>query len=405
LFLIRVKGYYQTGKGFTPELSSTYDVVVGGGSVGGLSFASRAASQGLRVLVLEEDPEIGEPEKCDGLVSLKAMSDYIAPERDCIQSRVRSGTVFAPSGVSATLDASRLEVIVIDRSAYDRQLAELAKSRGAKVVTSSRVLGTEATQDGVKVRAGAEEYRCSYYVDATGPSGVIRRNRRGLIPAAKYEVRGDWFRDGEVEVHLDQRKYPGFFAWVIPRGDGIAKVGAAGFGINSFRALESFLAKKGGEVLKKVAAPIYVGGAVSEFVSGRTILVGESAGQVKPTTAGGILASVAGGTMAADSVAKAMARGDRRQLGAYQRNWERRFGSEFRTMKRLRGVFEGLSNGDLERIVSLLSSKRVSERLATADFDFHATALLSAVGAKGTIQLAKLLISSEARQALTSLVR
>jgi flavin-dependent dehydrogenase len=42
-------------------LSSTYDVVVGGGSVGGLSFAAEAASGGLKVLVLEEDPEVGEP--------------------------------------------------------------------------------------------------------------------------------------------------------------------------------------------------------------------------------------------------------------------------------------------------------------------------------------------------------
>jgi flavin-dependent dehydrogenase len=226
-----------------------------------------------------------------------------------------------------------------------------------------------------------------------------------LIPAAKYEVRGRWVRDGEVEVHLDRRKYPGFFAWVIPRGDDIAKVGAAGFGVNSFRALESFLAGRGGEVLKKVAAPIYVGGPVADFVSGRTILVGEAAGQVKPTTAGGILASVAGGITAARSVWKALTRKDPTELGGYQRSWENRFGTEFRTMKRLRGIFEGLSNDDLERIVSLLSSKRVSERLASADFDFHATALLSAVGVKGTLQLAGVLISAEARQALASLVR
>lgn len=385
--------------------STPYDVVIGGGSVGGLSFASEAASLGLSVLVLEEDREIGEPEKCDGLVSLRAMGEYIPPEKDCVQSRVRSGTVFSPSGASTTLDASRLDVVVIDRRAYDRQLGELAVSRGAKVLTSSRVIGTETTPGGVRVKAGGEEYRCAYYVDATGPSGVIRRNRLGLIPAAKYEVRGRWVRDGEVEVHLDRRKYPGFFAWVIPRGDDIAKVGAAGFGVNSFKALESFLAGRGGEVLKKVAAPIYVGGPVADFVSGRTILVGEAAGQVKPTTAGGILASVAGGITAARSVWKALTRKDPTELGGYQRSWENRFGTEFRTMKRLRGIFEGLSNDDLERIVSLLSSKRVSEKLASADFDFHATALLSAVGVKGTLQLAGVLISAEARQALASLVR
>jgi len=386
-------------------LSSTYDVVVGGGSVGGLSFAAEAASRGLEVLVLEEDQVVGEPEKCDGLVSLKALRSYIAPLKGCIQSHVRKGTVFAPSGASASLDATRLEVIVIDRSAYDQQIAAIAVSRGAKVMTSSKVTGTEASADGVKVAVGPKEYRCSYYVDATGPSSVIRRNRGGLIPAAKYEVRGSWFMDGEVEVHLDQDKYPGFFAWVIPRGDGIAKVGVAGTGLNSFRALESFLSGRDCEILQKVAAPIYVGGPVRDFVSGRTLLVGESAGQVKPTTAGGILGSVAGGTIAAKWTAESVVEKDPSLLLNYQRDWEKRFGAEFRTMKRLRRMFEGLSNGDLENIVSTLASKRVAEKLASSDFDFHATGLLSALGVKGTLQLAGLLFSAEAKQALSSLVR
>lgn len=386
-------------------MSSTYEVIVGGGSVGGLSFAAEAASRGLGVLVLEEDPEIGEPEKCDGLVSLRAMSRYIAPKSPCIQSSVKKGTVFAPSGVSASLDASRLEVIVIDRSAYERQISETAESKGARVLTSAKVTGTETKGDAVKVRTGSAEYECSYYVDATGPSGVIRRDREGLIPAAKYEVRGDWFQDGEVEVHLDQRKYPGFFAWVIPRGDGMAKVGVAGHGINSYKTLEAFLADKKCEILKKVAAPIFIGGPVAEFVSGRTILVGESAGQVKPTTAGGILASVAAGTFAAHWVAESIQERDAKLLGNYQRDWERRFGAEFRTMKRLRHAFEGLSNEDIEHIVSVLSTKRVREKLASADFDFHATAMLSALGVKGTLQLAGLLFSSEARQTLSSLVQ
>jgi geranylgeranyl reductase family protein len=387
-------------------LTSVYDVVIGGGSVGGLSFASEAASLGLKVLVLEEDPSIGEPEKCDGLVSMKAMGRYMPPEAGCIQSRVKRGTVFAPSGSSASLDASKLEVVVIDRSAYEEQLAETAVSRGAKVVTSSRVTVTEPSEDGMKVvAAGSEAYRCSYYVDATGPSGIIKRNRGGLMPAAKYELQGDWFQDGDVEVYLDQEKYPGFFAWVIPRGDGIAKVGAAGFGINSFKALDAFISGKDCKVLTRVAAPIYVGGPVEEFVTGRTLLVGESAGQVKPTTAGGIMGSVAAGMMAAKWVAESMREKDTALLANYQRDWEARFGTEFRTMRRLRRIFEGLSNKDMESIVATLSSKRISERLARTDFDFHATALLSTLGVRGTLQLAGVLFSAEARQALSSLVQ
>ena len=386
-------------------MSPAYDVVVGGGSVAGLSFAAEAASRGLRVIVLEEDLEVGEPEKCDGLVSMRAMNEYIPPRFPSIQSRVSRGTVYVPSGASASVDASKLEVIVVDRSAYERQLAGTAESKGASVLTSTKVMATETTGETVRVKAGSLDVECSYYVDATGPSAIVRKNRKGLIPAAKYEVSGDWFRDGEVEVHLDRQKYPGFFAWVIPRGEGIAKVGVAGYGINSYRTLETFLADRKCEILRKVAAPIYIGGPVPEFVSGRTVFVGESAGQVKPTTAGGILASVAAGMSAGRWVAEAIQKKDPKLLKNYQRDWEGKFGDEFRTMKRLRHAFESLSNDDFEQIVSVLSSKKVSGRLASTDFDFHASAMLSALGVKGTLQLAGLLFSAEARQTLSSLAQ
>ncbi|MGA2200147.1 MAG: dehydrogenase, partial [Nitrososphaerales archaeon] len=90
-------------------------------------------------------------------------------------------------------------------------------------------------------------------------------------------------------------------------------------------------------------------------------------------------------------------------LGNYQRDWSAEFGNEFRVMRRLRHLYEGLSNGDLDKIVSAVGSRRVSEKLATTDFDFHASALLSALGAKGTLQLAGILLSAEARQVLSSL--
>jgi flavin-dependent dehydrogenase len=330
------------------------------------------------------------------------MRRYIPPEESCIQSRVTTGVIRSPSGMVASLDASKFEVVVIDRSAYEKQLASMAVSAGAILNTGVRVEGTAEADGHVMVSAGST-YACSYYVDATGPAGLLRRNRLRLMPAAKYEVEGDWFTDGEVQVFIDRQRYPGFFAWVIPRGSGVAKVGAAGFGINSFKTLDSFLAGRKFKVLTKVAAPIYVGGQVDEFVSGRTVLVGESAGQVKPTTAGGILSSVAGGSIAAGWVADSIESADPSLLGNYQRDWSAEFGNEFRVMRRLRHLYEGLSNGDLDKIVSAIGSRKVSKKLATTDFDFHASALLSALGAKGTLQLAGILLSAEARQALSSL--
>jgi digeranylgeranylglycerophospholipid reductase len=385
--------------------SRRYDVVVGGGSVAGLAFASEASKRGLSVLVLEEDKEIGEPEKCDGLVSLQELKRYAMPEKSCVQSRVTKGIVFSPSGRKAALDASRLEVVVVDRSAFDKQLAGNAEAWGAEVKLGTRVMGVEERSDGVKVSAGTETYAGSYYVDATGPTGVMKFNRQGLVPTAKYEVEGDWFTDGEVEVYTDQEKYPGFFAWVIPRGPGIAKVGAAGFGINAVRALEGFLASRESKIVSKVACTIYVGGPIERFVSGRTVYVGESAGQVKPTTAGGIPSSVAGGVIAARWVSDAIMLKDPSLVERYQPDWSGRYGKEYRLMTRLRHIYENLANKDLDKLVATLERPKVAAKLASSSFDFHASAALSALGVKGLLQLAGVLVSSEAKQALSSLVR
>ncbi len=385
--------------------SRRYDVVVGGGSVAGLSFAAEASRRGLGVLVLEEDKEIGEPEKCDGLVTLQELRRYVMPEKSCIQSRVTKGIIFSPSGRKASLDASRLDVVVIDRSAFDKQLARNAENWGAEVRLGTRVTGVEERSDGVKVRAGSEVYDSSYYVDATGPTGVMKFNRAGLVPTAKYEVKGDWFSDGEVEVYTDQERYPGFFAWVIPRGPGIAKVGAAGFGINAAKALEEFLASRESKIVSKVACTIYVGGPVEQFVSGRTVYVGESAGQVKPTTAGGIPSSIAGGVIAARWVADSILLKDPSLVARYQPDWSGRYGKEYRLMTRLRHIYENLSNKDLDKLVATLERPKVAAKLASGSFDFHASAALSALGVKGLLQLAGVLVSSEAKQAVSSLVR
>jgi digeranylgeranylglycerophospholipid reductase len=372
--------------------------------VAGLAFAAEAAKRGLDVLVLEEDKEIGEPEKCDGLVSLQELRRYCMPEKACVQSYVMKGTVYSPSGRKATLDASRLEVVVLDRSAFDKQLARNAANWGAQVRLGTRVTGVKETGEGVKVGAGSEVLESSYYVDATGPTGVMKFNRGGLVPTAKYEVEGDWFTEGEVEVYTDQEKYPGFFAWVIPRGSGTAKVGAAGFGINSVKALEDFLASRRSKIVSKVACTIYVGGPIDQFVSGRTVYVGESAGQVKPTTAGGIPSSVAAGIIAGRWVADSILTKDPTLLARYQPDWTARYGKEYRLMTRLRRIYENFSNGDLEKLVGTLERPRVASKLASGSFDFHASSALSALGVRGLLQLAGVLVSSEAKQALSSLV-
>jgi len=379
-------------------LASKFDVVVAGGSIAGLTFAAEAAKRGLSVMVAEEHQEIGEPEKCDGLVSLRGLRRYGHPPRtEVVQNEIASGLIHSPLGKRFAVNASSLDVVVVDRSAFDKQVADEARANGAEIVTGARASGFLQVQNGVSLEVGGENVAAKYFVDATGPASSPRG---GILPAAKYELEGEWVRTRVVEVFLDAKKFPGFFAWVIPFGRHMAKVGAAGSGINPFKALDSFLADKPHTVLRKVSAPIYVGGPASRFVIGRRILVGESAGQVKPTTAGGIMTSVAGAVMAAHWVSESLRMDNPGQLSNYQRDWESRFLKEMKTMQRLRGVFGRLSNVDLDALIAKIATPRVVLRLPQTDFDFHASSLLGVLGIQGLLRIARVVASAEVRSLL-----
>ena len=376
-----------------------YDVIIQGGSVAGLAFASEASKRGLSVLVAEEHQEIGEPEKCDGLVSLRGLRRYgFTPRKDVVQNQIASGAIHSPSGRDLVVNATALEVVVLDRSAYDKQIQEKAESWGATVLPGTRVEGFRETGGGVVVKVGHESLEAKFLVDCTGPASSPRL---GIVPAAKYEVEADWVRERVVEVFFDATRYPGFFAWVIPFGPRLAKVGVAGRGLHGFRALDAFLETRPHRVLRRVSAPIYVGGPARSFVSGRRILVGESAGQVKPTTAGGIMTSIAGAVIAAKWVSDAIQLKDDSLVGNYQPDWEQRFLKEMKSMLRLRGIFEKLSNSDLDSVVAAVASPKLVTKLSQSDFDFHATALLASLGVGGLLRVARVVASAEAKSLLT----
>ena len=379
-------------------MGTRFDAIVAGGSIAGLTFAAEAAKRGISVLVAEEHEEIGEPEKCDGLVSLRGLRRYgYGPRGNVIQNEIASGVVHSPSGRKMAVNATGLEVVVLDRSAYDKQVGEKAESWGAEIRTGSRAFLSSESHTGVTVKVGGESLEAKYFVDATGPSSALRN---AILPAAKYEIEADWINERVVEIFMDAEKYPGFFAWVIPYGPSLAKVGAAGRGINGFEALDVFLASRPHRRLRRVAAPIYLGGPVDRFVEGRRVKVGESAGQVKPTTAGGIMTSVAGAVIAARWLSDSLQLGNAGMLANYQPDWESRFLKEMRNMLRLRGVLEKLSNADMDSIVSALSTPKLLTRLSESDFDFHATALFGALGVSGLLRVARVVASAEARSLL-----
>jgi len=382
----------------------SYDVIVAGGSVSGLLAAREAAAGSLSVAVLEEDSEIGTPEHCGGLVSIAGIRNLgLVPDAGAVENaKIARARILSPSN-GFEISAEKQKVIVLDRRVLDKQIAFQAQKLGAeiKVKCAMRSLAKDGVGHLVKTAEG--DLSCDYFIDARGVASIIARNREGVLHSAQYEVYAPWIERDAIEVAFDSQRYPGFFAWIIPTAQGKGKVGVAGRGINAASALQSYMDGKGKHsVVRKVYAPIWVNGPEENFVSGRTVIVGDAAGQSKPTTAGGIYTCGMGGVLAGRAVVQAAGKNDGGLLAQYQMNWTAMFGAEFEKMLLARKLLERLDNKAIDELFSAVPPEKLEEASASGDFDFHSAALAKILGAKSAAKMARALLGNEIRRLIDS---
>ena len=376
----------------------SFDVVVAGGSVAGLLCAREVASGGFSVLVIEEDYEIGTPEHCGGLVSISGLEELgVIPFRKTFDHMIESAEITAPNGKNFTINSKNQKVIEISRRELDKQIAFQAQKNGAIIKVRTRF--QEMTNTGI--RTNDENIDCKIFVDARGVSSLIHKDRTGILSSAQYEIYADWIKKGKVEVIFDQEKYPGFFAWIIPSGEGKGKVGVAGKGINVADTMDKILDEKGEySTIRKIFAPIWIKGPIEKFVEGNTVIVGDAAGQAKPTTAGGIFTSGMGGVYAGKAIVEFLKTNDKSKLDEYQSMWINRFGKEFEKQIFARKILERLDNNTINKLFESVTPEILKDISEKDDFDFHTGSIVKLLGLKGSIKTAQTLIGGEFKKLL-----
>ena len=377
-----------------------YDVVIAGGSISGLISAREIAKKGYSVLVLEEGFEVGTPDHCGGLVSKSALHDLgIEPTQKTFDSMINSALIFSPSGKQFEIDSKKQQVVVVNRRELDKQVARQAQQSGAEIRVKTSF--KEKTKRGV--RTSIDEIGCKILVDCRGVGALINNQRDGILLSAQYEVYADWITKGKVEVYFDQIKYPGFFAWIIPSGKGVGKVGIAGKDINASNIMDQFLRNKGRySTVRKIFAPIWIKGPIKDFVSVDVVKAGDAAGQSKPTTAGGIYSCGMGGYMAGNAITKYLETNEYSQLQQYQKFWHDKFGKEFEKQRIARKILERVDNKTIDMIFDTITPEIISEISKKDDFDFHATSIVKLLGIRKSLSAAQNIMSTEIKRLLTS---
>ena len=380
------------------------DVLIAGGSVAGLAAARECSSTGPSTIVIEEDHEIGTPEHCGGMVSVGGLQKLgLIVDSNNFQNAVSLAKISSRSS-SFELPAEKQNVIVVDRRGLDKQIAKQAQRAGAEIRTRCSFKGITKNQSAFIAKTSDGEIQCKYFVDAKGLSSLKDATNSGILASAQFEIYADWIDSKTVEILFDAEKYPGFFVWIIPSGEGKGKIGVAGKGINTLVALTDFIRSRGEKfsVIRKIYAPIWIGGPRPPFIRERVLVVGDAAGQTKPTTAGGIFSCGMAGILAGKAIAKAIANQDDGCLYEYERTWKSMFWKEFNSMLLARKVLERLDNKSIDSIFSSISKMAISQVSNFSDFDFHSSALDLFLKSKIATNLTKILIGNEFRRVFST---
>jgi geranylgeranyl reductase family protein len=374
-------------------MKTAYDVLVVGAGPAGSTTAERLASAGFDVAVLEEHAVIGEPVDCTGVIGTEAFEAFDLPRRIVVGS-INAITIHAPGGITTTYQGTDPLARIVDRAELDRCLASRAQGAGAAFLLSTQAVDVTRDNHGVQVtcrRPEGEVQRLSakVLVLAGGPRFAFHE-RLGLRASsllwrsAHAELPGNSLP--HPQVYLGRDVAPGAFGWAVPvKRDGRPCVR---IGVNSHSHAPQYLRKLCQEkfpYLMPADGPLQYRSWVvpvlplSRTYADRVLAVGDAAGQVKPTSGGGIYYGMLSAREAAETVREGFTRGSltAQSLSAYEKRWRSRLGFDLKVGTLFRRLFARMVDRDIDDLFQTLHSDRLLARITeTVSFDWHRELIL-----------------------------
>ena len=382
-----------------------HDIVVVGGGPAGCHTASLLAREGFDVHVLEEHSIIGEPVDCSGVVGAESFATLGLPNSLRLEE-IRALTLVSPSALKVCFSPPYPLAYIIDRAAFDRAIAERMFTSGVSLHLGAHVVDVRGPGDYVEV----DFVRTSTLQSRNSKSSVadsIKAKAVILAGGPRYKLQkklgmgmpGDFLKTAqtdlpvrgikETKVLLGSQVAPDSFAWVVPYRRGaeeFARIGVSAK-VSAVPYLRRLLAQllAGGHLscgkapIRSWVIPI---SPIQKTYADRVLAVGDAAGQTKPTTGGGIYYGLLCAEIAAETVARAFAKGDFSSgiLRGYEKAWRKKLGTELRLGAFFRRLVERLTDEEIDALFLIVQSDGVLSGIAQkARFDQHRDVILFAL--------------------------
>lgn len=328
--------------------------IVGAGT-SGLIAARDLAALGIDTSVYDQKTRLGHPAKASGIISINGIRSLGIGYARAVTNTLYGANIHAGKAtmriVSKRAQAHVLDRVVLNEICYDESVA-----RGAKVSTGTKI-------DSSRLDTLHKE---NIIVGADGPLSTVARHfsmgaikKYTLTYKAEFNVNVD---DASiVDLFFDNSIAPRFFGWMCPNAKDLLEVGIgidSKYG-NSKTAFERFVRIK--EVAQKIESAKMAEGYASlipmqtarKVVDERkeVLLVGDAAGQVKPTTGGGVVFGGSAARLAAKVIEEHVRRGV--SLAKYGRLFKRNFGTDIALHGLINKIYSNLDARKLEFMVNI----------------------------------------------------
>ncbi len=341
-----------------------HDIVVVGAGPAGSTTARIAAESGLNVLLVDKRQELGAPIQCSGALSAHALRDVkIAPDSEFISTPIHGFKVYDSTGKSIDIDYREFDShkyqnaslgYVVDRRRFDRYLMMLAERTGVEVWLKTEAVGYSSKSNG-----DAEIYLKRFGIPVTIQTKVIigadglqsqvgkwaklrTHIKLSELASCLQVVMDNVESNGLLEIITGHEWAPGGYAWIFPKGNGLAEVGLgiirtltdkdARWHLDHF-INQSFLSErlKHGRVLEVQGGGVPLASPLKKQYADNLILVGDAARHVNPITGGGIHTALRCGAIAGKFLGRLLSNGDiptSDNLSHYQEIWMNEVGSK-----------------------------------------------------------------------------
>jgi digeranylgeranylglycerophospholipid reductase len=350
-------------------------LVIGAGPAGAVAAAeAKRAAPELDVLLVERDRAVGSPVRCAEGVGDAGLREFADPDgAPWVARRIRRVIFLAPDDTEVAV-AEREVGWILDRTRFDAALAAEASAAGAelRVGTEAAAMSRDGDRWAVRLRGthtGAREdtVRARVVIGADGVETMTGRwagldtrvPARDMESCAQYVLQDIVCDPDAIYLQFGSTIAPGGYAWVFPKGAGVANVG---LGIVALKAdgrtarqyLDAWVAHRfpRGAKTGYTVGGVIVHPTVSRTCGDGVMLCGDAAHMVNPLSGGGIVNAMKSGRLAGRTAAAAIREGDTSaaRLAAYHRAWMDLLGEDHRKYYAIKQALERFDDAFFNRL-------------------------------------------------------